>query len=51
MGGKGLEPLSPYGHTVLSRTRLPIPPPAHLTYFIKLTAFLQINEDAAVNKI
>lgn len=29
MGGKGLEPLSPFGHTVLSRTRLPIPPPAH----------------------
>ncbi len=30
MGGKGVEPLRTFVHTVLSRTRLPIPPPAQL---------------------
>ena len=32
MGEKGLEPIRPFGHTVLSRARLQVPPPAHLTH-------------------
>lgn len=43
MGGKGFEPLSPFGHTVLSRTRLPIPPPAHLYVFYYIWCFFTIK--------
>ncbi len=43
MGGKGFEPLSPFGHTVLSRTRLPIPPPAHLYVFYYIWRFFTIK--------
>jgi hypothetical protein len=32
MGEKGLEPIRPFGHTVLSRARLPVPPPAHSSH-------------------
>ena len=30
--GKGVEPIRPFGHTVLSRARLPVPPPALLSH-------------------
>ena len=32
MRGKGVEPIRPFGHTVLSRARLPVPPPAQKTF-------------------
>ena len=42
MGEKGLEPIRPFGHTVLSRARLPVPPPAHCR--IQLALHSELDE-------